>query len=78
MNEDYEPTEVEVHFSPELSQQSFVITVLDDDVHEPAEFFLARLELGNGQSTEGVELGQDVTINVTDEDSELDGLSAIV
>ncbi len=78
MNEDYTPTEVELHFSPNQTQLSFVIEIIDDGTQEPPEFFLARLELGEGQTTDGVELGQDVTINIEDDDSKLGPLTNLV
>lgn len=71
VNDDYEPTDVQLHFSPELSQQSAVINIVDDDIQEPPESLLVRLELGTGQTSDGLELGADVTITIENDDSEL-------
>ena len=64
---DYSSITTEICFSPGTSEQTVVVPILNDDLHEPTESFLARLSLPAGQA--GVLLDPDTaTVTIEDDD----------
>ena len=54
---DYSAIDIELCFTMNVSEQTILIPVINDDLHEPDESFSAQLNLTGDLST-GVQLGQ--------------------
>ena len=64
---DYSSVTTEICFPPGTSEQTVVVPILNDDIHEPTESFLVRLSLPAGQT--GVLLDQDpAPVTIEDDD----------
>ena len=71
---DYGSIAAEICFPPGTSEQTVVVPILNDDIHEPTESFLARLSLPAGQT--GVLLNQDTTtVTIEDDDGKIHSMS---